>query len=69
MIAVGEGLGLIPRGTHDWERFLTPDQLTALLGDAGLRVIDRRGLSFSPARGFALSDDLSLDYFLTAVAA
>lgn len=69
MITIGEGLGLIPRGTHDWTRFLTPGELTALLESAGLRVIDRRGLSFSTARGFVLSDDLSLDYFLTAIAA
>ncbi len=69
MITLGEGLGMIPRGTHDWDKFLKPDELTALLEDAGLRVTDRRGLSFSPAKGFVLSDDLSLDYFLTAIAA
>lgn len=69
MITLGEGLGMIPRGTHDWDKFLTPDELTDLLEGAGLRVIDSRGLSFWPAKGFVLSDDLSLDYFLTAVAA
>lgn len=69
MITLGEGLGLIPRGTHDWDKFLTPDELTVLLQGAGLAVIDIRGLSFSPARGFVLSDDPSLDYFVTAVAA
>jgi 2-polyprenyl-6-hydroxyphenyl methylase/3-demethylubiquinone-9 3-methyltransferase len=66
MITLGEGLGQIPKGTHDWHKFLKPDALTALLADAGLRVIDTRGLSFSPARGFILSDDLSMDYFVTA---
>jgi len=40
-----------------------------LLRDAGLRVIDTRGLGFSPATGFTLSDSTSLDYFLTAVKA
>lgn len=69
LITLGEGLGMIPRGTHDWEQFVTPEELTALLADAGLRVMDTRGLSFSPTRGFALSDDVSLDYFVTAVAA
>lgn len=69
MIAVGEGLGMIPRGTHDWDKFLTPDELTDLVEAQGMRVIDTRGLSFSAAKGFVLSDDLSLDYFLTAVAA
>ncbi|WP_267388621.1 bifunctional 2-polyprenyl-6-hydroxyphenol methylase/3-demethylubiquinol 3-O-methyltransferase UbiG [Sphingomonas sp. GC_Shp_3] len=67
MITVGEGSGRIPKGTHDWDKFLTPDELEALLTAAGMRVIDRRGLGFSPAKGFVLSDDLSLDYFLTAV--
>jgi 2-polyprenyl-6-hydroxyphenyl methylase/3-demethylubiquinone-9 3-methyltransferase len=65
MISVGEGLGLVPRGTHDWQKFLTPDELTAHIEAAGLRVIDRKGLSFSVGHGFVLSDSLALDYFLT----
>ncbi|WP_374942924.1 bifunctional 2-polyprenyl-6-hydroxyphenol methylase/3-demethylubiquinol 3-O-methyltransferase UbiG [Sphingomonas sp.] len=69
MIAVAEGTGLIPRGTHDWHRFLTPDELTALLADAGLRVIDVRGLVVSPATGFALGASTALDYLLTATRA
>jgi 2-polyprenyl-6-hydroxyphenyl methylase / 3-demethylubiquinone-9 3-methyltransferase len=69
MITIGEGLGHIPKGTHDWDKFLTPDELTALLSDAGLNVIERRGLGFTPGRGFALSGDESLNYLLTAVAA
>ena len=66
MIVLGEGTGRIPRGTHDWDKFLTPDELTELVEAAGLEVIDTRGLAFSPARGFVLSDDLTLDYFITA---
>lgn len=67
MIRLGEGFGLVPKGTHDWNRFLTPDELTQHIEAAGLRVIERRGLSFSPATGFHLSDNLALDYFLTAI--
>jgi 2-polyprenyl-6-hydroxyphenyl methylase/3-demethylubiquinone-9 3-methyltransferase len=67
LITLAEGTGRIPRGTHVWERFLTPDQLTALLGDAGLTVRDITGLAFSPARGFELSASTELDYFVTAV--
>ena len=37
-----------------------------LLSAAGLEVIDRRGLAYDPARGFKLSADLALDYFVTA---
>ena len=66
MITVGEGLGMIPRGTHDHAKFITPDELTDLLADAGMGVSDLRGLSFSPGAGFHLSDDTSLNYLLTA---
>lgn len=66
LIGLGEGLGLVPRGTHDWHRFLTPEELTALLEGAGLMVTDVTGLAFSPTRGFVLSQDRSLDYLLTA---
>lgn len=66
LILFAEGTGRIPRGTHDWDKFLTPDELAALVTDAGLEVIDTRGLAFSPARGFVVSDDLKLDYFITA---
>jgi 2-polyprenyl-6-hydroxyphenyl methylase/3-demethylubiquinone-9 3-methyltransferase len=67
MISVGEGSGMIPKGTHDWSKFLTPDELTELVKAAGLKVIDVSGLSFSPGKGFAVGDDTKLDYFLTAV--
>ena len=66
MITVGESVGGIPKGTHDWGKFLTPDELTALLEAAGLEVIDSSGLSFDPARGFALSDNKAINYLLTA---
>ena len=66
LIALGEGTGRIPRGTHDWEKFLCPDELCALLRDAGLEIVDVTGLAWSPTRGFHLSDNKSLDYFVTA---
>jgi 2-polyprenyl-6-hydroxyphenyl methylase/3-demethylubiquinone-9 3-methyltransferase len=69
MITVGERAGLIPKGTHDWDKFLTPDELTALVEAAGMKVIDVSGLSFSPGKGFAVSEDTKLDYFVTAVRA
>lgn len=69
LITIGEGTGRIPRGTHDWEKFLRPAELTELIEHAGLKVLDTRGLSLSPARGFVMSDDMALDYFVTAVKA
>ena len=66
LIMIGEGTGRLPRGTHDWEKFLAPEELTALLKDAGLEVLDCTGLAWNPAGGFHLSDNKSLDYFITA---
>jgi 2-polyprenyl-6-hydroxyphenyl methylase/3-demethylubiquinone-9 3-methyltransferase len=66
MIGIGEGTGRIPRGTHDWNRFLCPEELCALLRDADLEIADVTGLAWTPARGFCLSDDKSLNYLVTA---
>ena len=66
MITIGEGTGRIPRGTHDWNKFLCPEELCALLADAGLEAVDVTGLGWTPSRGFCLSDDKSLNYLVTA---
>jgi 2-polyprenyl-6-hydroxyphenyl methylase / 3-demethylubiquinone-9 3-methyltransferase len=66
MITLGEGTGRIPAGTHDWNRFLCPEELCALLRDAGLETLDVTGLGWSPTRGFCLTDDKSLNYLVTA---
>jgi len=67
MITLSEGLGFIPRGTHDFDRFIPPDRLKLLLAEAGLRCVDLEGMAWSPTRGLHLSDDLRLNYLLTAV--
>lgn len=69
MITLAEGLGQIPKGTHDWGQFLTPEELEAHAQAAGLKVTDMRGLSFSPTRGFQISDDMTLNYLMTLVKA
>lgn len=66
MITIGESVGGIPRGTHDWNKFITPEELTVMLDDAGLEVIDSSGLSFEPRKGFALSENKAINYLLTA---
>lgn len=66
MITLGEGLSAIPRGTHDWDRFLTPEELRAHLETAGLEVLDVTGLSLSPTRGFILGENVALNYLVTA---
>jgi 2-polyprenyl-6-hydroxyphenyl methylase/3-demethylubiquinone-9 3-methyltransferase len=67
LVGVAEATGLIPRGTHDWDRFLTPDELTVLLASEGLAVRDVTGLVFSAGKGFALGASTALDYLVTAV--
>lgn len=57
----------LPRGTHQWDRFVTPEELARALSASGLRTTETRGLSFNPlARKWRLSDDTSVNYFLAA---
>jgi len=67
MITLAEGTGAIPPGTHDWRKFLRPEELEELLVAAGLKVIDRTGLGFSPARGFVTGTSETLNYLVTVV--
>lgn len=66
MITLGEGLGEIPRGTHDFETFIAPDRMKRLLTDAGFKCLDIEGIAWSPTRGLHLSDDIRLNYLVTA---
>lgn len=56
----------IPRGAHDWNRFMTPAELTEALVNAGLQVIDTQGLGWSPTKGFQIGSDTGINYFLAA---
>lgn len=66
MITIGEGLNLVPKGTHDWSRFLQPDELEAHLVTSGMTVTDRAGIGFRPDKGFFRSEDMSINYLMTA---
>ena len=54
----------LPKGTHEWSKFITPDELFDLLARAGLTPVDRKGFVFNPiAWSWSLSDrDLSVNY-------
>ncbi len=65
MVEAAERVGMVPRGTHHWDDFVTPLELSDLLNAAGLAMGNPRGISFSLARGLHLSDDLALDYIVT----
>ena len=59
----------LPRGTHDWSRFITPDELSALLRGAGLDPVDAKGFVFNPLDwSWRLSDrDLSVNYVTASI--
>ncbi|MEO1025059.1 MAG: bifunctional 2-polyprenyl-6-hydroxyphenol methylase/3-demethylubiquinol 3-O-methyltransferase UbiG [Pseudomonadota bacterium] len=59
----------LPKGTHEWSKFITPDELFDLLRNAGLDPVDRKGFVFNPV-GWSckLSDrDLSVNYVTTSL--
>lgn len=64
MVEVAERAGMVPRGTHHWDDFVTPDELADLLAGAGLRMGTPRGIAWSPGKGLHLSDDLALNYIV-----
>jgi 2-polyprenyl-6-hydroxyphenyl methylase/3-demethylubiquinone-9 3-methyltransferase len=66
-ITLAEGIGSIPKGTHDFGKFIAPERMKALLTDAGLQWLDFEGIAFTPSRGLHLSEDLRLNYLVAAV--
>lgn len=66
LVEAAERLGQVPRGTHHWDDFITPEELCALLAAAGLAMGPPRGIAWSPLHGLHLSDDLALNYIVTA---
>lgn len=69
LVEVAERLGAVPRGTHNWDQFLRPEELAELVTGAGLTVADTTALSVNPARGFALGGSDALNYLMSAVRA
>ena len=65
-ITLAEGTGRIPRGTHDYDMFIPPDELEAVLAGLGMEVIETKGIAFSPLKGLHLSEDLKLNYLMSA---
>jgi 2-polyprenyl-6-hydroxyphenyl methylase/3-demethylubiquinone-9 3-methyltransferase len=57
----------LPRGTHDWNRFLTPDEVKALLKRNGLRIVDETGVVYNPLRDlWRQAPDMGVNYMLLA---
>ena len=59
----------LPKGTHEWSKFITPDELYELMREAGLDPVDRKGFVFNPLTwSWRLSDrDLSVNYVTASV--
>ncbi len=60
-------LGLLPRGTHEYRRFIKPSELAAMLRAGGLRVDDTTGMSYNPInKSYSLGRDIDVNYLMTA---
>jgi 2-polyprenyl-6-hydroxyphenyl methylase/3-demethylubiquinone-9 3-methyltransferase len=54
---------MLPKGTHDYARFIRPSELAGFVRDADLQAVDIKGISYRPlSKHFALSDDTSVNY-------
>ena len=57
----------LPRGTHQWDKFITPDELEIFLETSGMQVTDERGVIYNIlADAWQLSTDTDVNYMLTA---
>src|SRR6185437_14055539 len=62
-------LRLLPVGTHDWRKFITPAELGTLARDAGLRVTAMAGLRFDPLTGrWGIGRNLTVNYLAALTA-
>ena len=67
IVGVEYVLGWLPRGTHDWRKFVQPAELAAGLRRAGARVGELAGMSYSPLSGrWSVTRDLGVNYFAVA---
>jgi 2-polyprenyl-6-hydroxyphenyl methylase/3-demethylubiquinone-9 3-methyltransferase len=61
-------LNLLPRGTHEYEKFIKPSELSSWGREAGLSVVGTKGMSYNPlTKHYRLGDDVSVNYMLHTV--
>ncbi|MFK7887262.1 MAG: bifunctional 2-polyprenyl-6-hydroxyphenol methylase/3-demethylubiquinol 3-O-methyltransferase UbiG [Gammaproteobacteria bacterium] len=66
VIAAEYVLGMLPRGTHNYQMFLKPSEIDQAAGDAGLVLEHMTGLTYNPiTRVYRLSDDVDVNYMMT----
>ena len=70
-IVVAEyALGMLPKGTHEFAKFIKPSELTAFCRSSGLDVAEIRGMQYNPLTGrYWLSGNVSVNYMVRAVRA
>ena len=67
IIAAEYILGWVPKGTHQWEKFVQPNELKSLLAPHNLEILDKKGIRYHPLqRAWQISNDLSVNYMLCA---
>ncbi len=58
-------LNMLPKGTHEYRRFITPAELAGMARDAGLVVSEMTGMTYNPfTKHYALGDDVSVNYIV-----
>lgn len=58
-------LNMLPKGTHEYRRFITPAELATMTREAGLMVTELIGMTYNPfSRVYALNDDVSVNYIV-----
>ena len=57
---------MLPRGTHEYQKFLKPSELAQAARNAGLEVVDITGLSYNPfSKNYSLGSDIDVNYLMT----
>ena len=60
-------LNLLPRGTHDWNKFVTPEEFSLLLRNNRFRIVKSSGMSYNPLTvKWSLSSNMSVNYYVLA---
>ena len=61
-------LNIIPRGSHDWNKFITPEELSTLLRKSRFQIVKSSGLSYNPFTvRWSFTTDMSINYCIQAV--
>jgi 2-polyprenyl-6-hydroxyphenyl methylase/3-demethylubiquinone-9 3-methyltransferase len=61
-------LRLVPRGTHDWRKFLLPSEVAVILRKSNMEIVDISGIDFGlPWTEWKLSKNVSANYFVTSI--